>query len=485
MSLQQQQHNLHLLWRAGFGAGAEEIPLLASSDSGKLLARLMEGSGGTVKRLGVPESTEIQNLVAGKTAGDATRDAIAMSPEERKQLRLQSAAGIRNLNLLWMDEMVQSPAQLREKMALFWHSHFACRVLNVAHQEMLLHIIREHALGNFGELLTQVSKSAAMLQFLNNQQNKKQQPNENFARELMELFTIGRGQYTEQDVKEAARAFTGWGYSLQGKFVERPFFHDDGTKTVMGKTGRLTGDDVIGILLEQEATAAFITAKICRYFVHDTPDKAKVQELAKGFYASGYDIGKLMQDLFSSDWFYEEKHIGAKIKSPVELMVGLRRVLSMQLSNPTVQVYAQRLLGQTLFYPPNVAGWPGGQNWIDSSTLMTRLRLPRLFTEGAPILVQPKTDDDQQMGMPENLAAPGAAKPKQAAGITGARVEWETFTKPFARMPENEWQPALRQILLLADTGKKINLPSTATDREQQVKLATLALMSMPDYQMC
>ena len=177
--------------------------------------------------------------------------------------------------------MINSEAQLREKMSLFWHGHFACRVMNIYFQQQLLDIIRENALGNFGDLLHEVSKSPAMLSFLNNQQNKKQHPNENFAREVMELFTMGRGNYTEEDVKEGARAFTGWGFNLQGEFVYRPFQHDNGKKTFLGKTGNFDGDDIIDILLEQKQTAKFISQKIYKYFVNDTPDIEKIEWLAE------------------------------------------------------------------------------------------------------------------------------------------------------------------------------------------------------------
>jgi hypothetical protein len=170
---------------------------------------------------------------------DGIREAGAMeqlSTAQKNALRKQSVEGLRNLNLRWLDEMVQGNP-LREKMAFFWHGHFACRNLNIYFQQQLLDIIRRHAMGNFGELLREVSRSAAMLAFLNNQQNRKQSPNENFAREVMELFTLGRGHYTEADIREAARAFTGWGFNLQGEFVFRASLHDAGSKTVLGRSG--------------------------------------------------------------------------------------------------------------------------------------------------------------------------------------------------------------------------------------------------------
>ena len=150
--------------------------------------------------------------------------------------------------------------------------------------------------------------------FLNNQQNKKQHPNENFAREVMELFTLGRGNYTENDIKEAARAFTGWGYNVGGDFVFRKNQHDTGTKTVLGKTGNFDGDDIIDILLEQKQTAIFITKKVYKFFVNENIDAEKVEWLGNRFFQSGYNIKNLLEDIFISDWFYAEKNIGTKIK---------------------------------------------------------------------------------------------------------------------------------------------------------------------------
>ena len=284
----------------------------------------------------------------------------AASSDSRRNFQQQSKQAIKSLNLLWLDEMVHSKAQLREKMAFFWHGHFASRNLNIFYQQLMLDTIRQDALGSFRDLLHGVSKSAAMLFFLNAQQNRKGRPNENFAREVMELFTLGRGHYTEADVKEAARAFTGWGANLEGEFQFKQMQHDTGVKTVLGKTGNLTGEDVLDILLAQKRTAQFITEKIYRFFVNEKTDKAKVDWLAGRFFSNDYSIAKLMEDIFTADWFYDAKNIGAIIKSPIELFAGIRRMLPMEIENNEAQLLVQKLMGQTLFYPPNVAGWPGG-----------------------------------------------------------------------------------------------------------------------------
>lgn len=211
-----------------------------------------------------------------------------LDKEDQKNIRRQSREDLQSLNLLWLEEMTRSKAQLREKISLFWHGHFASRNINILYQQQLLAVIREHALGDFRSLLQAVSKSAAMISFLNNQQNKKQHPNENFAREVMELFTLGRGNYTENDVKEAARAFTGWSHRLNGEFIFRRRDHDTSSKTVLGKTGYFDGDTMLDILLEKPETARFIARKFYKFLVNETIVPAeRIAWLGQRFYDSG------------------------------------------------------------------------------------------------------------------------------------------------------------------------------------------------------
>jgi uncharacterized protein (DUF1800 family) len=376
-------------------------------------------------------------------------------------------------------------------MAFFWHGHFACRNLNVFYQQGLLDIIRTNALGNFGTMLKEVSKSAAMLNFLNNQQNKKDHPNENFAREVMELFTLGRGNYTEHDVKEAARAFTGWSANVKGEFVFRRFQHDYGSKTVLGVTGNFDGSDVLDILLDQKATALFITRKIYKFFVNDTVDEAKVEWLANRFHKSDYEINRLMEDIFTSDWFYDEKNMGVLIKSPVELLVGIQRMLPMKLENEEVLMLLQRVLGQLLFYPPNVAGWPGGKNWIDSSSLMMRMRIPSLINDTDEMNVSPKDDDDTMMGM-KDKQAPLMMKKGGYAGmrkqIVNADVDWEQYVKKFESIPREKLGDEMLNVLLQVPSLVPLDIIkqySDQTGRANFIKTATLQIMSTPEYQLC
>jgi uncharacterized protein (DUF1800 family) len=483
MAISNRLKNQHLLWRAGFGPMAENAAAMDTIPQKKLWELLLKTSAKKPAKIEVA-----QNLFDGLYKG--IKDVVEMQQKEvnakrGKMIREQSREDLKNLNILWLEEMINSEAQLREKMSLFWHGHFACRVTNSYFQQELLQTIRENALGNFKDLLRGVSKSASMLNFLNNQQNRKKKPNENFAREVMELFTMGRGNYTETDVKEAARAFTGWGVNLEGEFEFRKNVHDDDSKTVLGKTGNWDGDDVLDILLAQKQTATFICKKIYKYFVNEKVDDTKVDWLSNRFYSNGYDIKKLMEDIFTSDWFYEEKNIGTKIKSPIELLAGIRRLLPMEMQNDQAQLLFQRTLGQILFYPPNVAGWPGGKNWIDSSTLMIRLRIPQILTANEAINIKAKDDDDVMMGQ---MMEAKAKKMNQIAKGGSAEVEWDTVMKVYEKVPRENLLQKISDTIL--QTKNKINNSVlekyvNAQNRENYIKSATVNLMSTPEYQLC
>jgi len=477
MKVSNQLKNQHLLWRAAFGPMTENVNQLLEISQKDLYHVLVKTSEKKPEQFNVAG-----NLFDGLVKGVQDLSLMQkLSQDQRKMLRKQSVDDLKNLNLTWLDQMINSEAQLREKMSLFWHGHFACRVINIFFQQQLLNIVRENALGNFGDLLREISKSPAMLSFLNNQQNKKQHPNENFAREVMELFTMGRGNYTESDVKEAARAFTGWGFNLKGEFVERPFLHDTGNKTFLGKTGNFNGDDVIDILLEQKQTAKFIAQKLFKHFVNETPDIAKIELLANNFYQSGYDIKKLLSEIYTSDWFYDDKNIGTRIKSPVELLAGIRRLIPMELARPEMQLLFERALGQILFYPPNVAGWPGGKNWIDSSALMLRMRIPQILTDADDFVVRPKDDDDTMMGM-EGVDVRSSAKQVTAT------VDWDAVTKVFDKIPKENLLQKISDVVLQTRSKIKPDLLDRYVDRQARdvyIKTTLVKLMSTPEYQLC
>jgi uncharacterized protein (DUF1800 family) len=485
-----QTKNLHLMWRAGFGPAVEQLGDLNKYSHKQFYKALQKASDKKPEYIDVADDY-LKGLMLGiEEVGRQQRK--EMDEDQRKMVQQKNRQGVRNLNMYWMHEMVNTGAQLREKLSFFWHGHFACRNLNVFYQQGLLDILRRNALGSFRTMLHEVSKSAAMLNFLNNQQNRKDHPNENFAREVMELFTLGRGNYTEEDVKESARAFTGWSSNLKGEYVFRRFQHDVGKKTVLGKTGNLTGEEVMDHLLAQKQTAKFITQKMYKFFVNDTPDEKNIEWLSDRFYKNDYDISKLCEDIFTSDWFYEDMNIGVKIKSPVELLAGIQRILPMKLENEEALMLLQRVLGQLLFYPPNVAGWPGGKAWIDSSTLMMRMRIPQMLNDQDELNVKPKDDDDTMMGRKNDKNEDPKVKGQKQMGRLGkpilVNIDWTKYVEHFDPVKREKLLDDLNSMLLVTNKAVRDDLIKKFSDesgRENFIKSATIQIMSTPEYQLC
>lgn len=453
-------HYKHLLWRAGFGPGINQIRDLKNRNIKTLVSELFKEQPVSEINYDIPDIPVSGEMTDSRTPAEKKK-------ETQRIIREQS----NELNLNFLNQMVNGKDQMREKMAFFWHGHFASRVNNSKFSKQLLNTIRKNALGNFKDLLFEVSQSPAMLSFLNNQQNKKDHPNENFAREVMELFTMGRGNYTEKDIREGARAFTGWGYDKEGNFKERKNLHDEGPKTFLGKTGNFTGSDVLNNILEQKATAVFITTKIYKFFVNEKTDAQIVEQLSTEFYRSGYDIKKLMTDIFSSSWFYDQKNIGNRIKSPIELMAGMMRMLPMHIQNPENLIVYQKLLGQMLLYPPNVSGWPNGKSWIDSSTLMVRLQIPQIWSGLRPLEYSPRQDDDIDMGMKSRETA--LNKSFKNPNIT---IDWSRLEKVFADKNCEDY---------LIQNTKTLDMNSVRNFSDKSIKMNIINLMSTPEYQLC
>jgi uncharacterized protein (DUF1800 family) len=365
----------HLLNRTSFAASPEVISAFGRLTREQAVERLVASSR-------VPPVTAPPPWVAEPF--QSLRRFRTMTPEERQIARREAFRQAFELQSWWLTEMLTTRAPLSEKMTLFWHNHFVSSQRKVRSPQLMYRqnlLLRRYAMGNFGELLHAVARDPAMVIYLDNASNRKGQPNENFAREVMELFTLGEGNYVEQDVKEAARAFTGWSVDPDsGEFLFRPFAHDDGVKTVLGRTGSLDGDAVLDILLAQPQTAEFIVRKLWREFVSPDPDPVEVTRVARVFRDSRYDIATVLRALLVSDAFYAPGNRAALVKSPVELVVGTLRQFNFKTGEIMPFVVTANQLGQSLFAPPNVKGWPGGEAWINSATLLGRKAfLERLF----------------------------------------------------------------------------------------------------------
>jgi uncharacterized protein (DUF1800 family) len=245
-------------------------------------------------------------------------------------------------------------------------------------------LLRKYALGNFGDFLHAISKDPAMILYLDNQSNKKQKPNENYAREVLELFTLGEGHYSEKDITESARAYTGWHVNRKKmRFVFVKKLHDYEKKTFLTKRCNFDGDDILDIILQQQRTAQYITTKFYREFINDREiNQAEIERIAKLFYESHYDISTLLKEILLSPDFWNEKNRSVLVKSPIELIVGTLRFLGMQPSQIRPLVSASRQLKQDLFAPPNVKGWAGGVDWLDSSSVLMRRQIIGRLSRG-------------------------------------------------------------------------------------------------------
>ncbi len=307
-----------------------------------------------------------------------------MSGMAKKERRQQLRKEARELKFWWLRQMYGSDAPLREVMALFWHNHFTSSLKKVRRPELMARqndLFYEHGMGNFKTLLYAVAKDPAMLIYLDGRANRKNKPNENFARELLELFTLGEGHYSETDVQAAARAFTGWSTNREGKFIFRRRQHDTGQKTFLGQTGPWKGEDILRILLEQPQTARWITTRLWLHFISPTPEPKQINLWAKDF-QTHWNIQRLLQQMLSSDAFWEPAHRYTLVKSPVELTLNTmhHKGFSKPQKAPWKKIWRwQKNWGQDIFDPPNVKGWPTGLAWLDSQRLSQRQQWTKHF----------------------------------------------------------------------------------------------------------
>jgi len=434
----------HLHRRAGFAA------------SWSVLARdVADGPAAAVDRLlaGSPQSLD------GSPAAEfeATMDSMAA--------QLSTSAALTDLQALWLYRMIFTPHPLRERMTLFWHNHFATSMAKVKSAGLMqrqIDLLRVHALGNFRQFLGAIGKDPAMLLWLDSTSNRKAKPNENYAREVMELFTLGRGHYQEKDIQEAARAFTGW-FVIKDQFKEVARQHDDGTKTVLGETGKWEGDHVPAILLKQPACAEFLCKKLFRGFISETqpPPNALIAALARAFRESDYQIKVPVRMILRSNLFFDPAVRRRRVKSPVEFAVGTIRAL--EITNPTIQASALAeacgRMGQSLLAPPSVAGWEGGADWINSTAMLARDNLALGLL----------SNQDQALGQRLDPAAL-AAKHKFTRRDERARFFLDLLV-------QDAFEPKAREPIVQAATAKTV-------DDDAATRNAVRLILTAPEYQL-
>lgn len=454
----------HIYGRVGLGLSPEQYQRIRRQPLSKVINNLFEGVKRPIKKVPCPNfdipSPQQFQAMGKKERRQATRDLRKLIPQ---------------LNLNWMRQMVkEEEGVLVERMALFWHGHFACAPNRVDFAAQQLATLRQYALGNFRDLLVAISKDAAMILYLNNQQNRKNKPNENYARELMELFTLGRGHYTEADVKAAARAFTGWFTNrFTGEFNFNSRQHDEGSKTFMGRTGNWNGEDIIDFILENRQTARFLAEKLYHYFVNEQPNEQAIESLAQVLYQSNYNIATTMRYLLDSEWFYNAENMGNKIKSPIELLVGLSKTLHIKFDDPKAIVLPQRALGQVLFQPPNVAGWTSGKGWIDNATLLLRLNLAAFLLKQKELNIRLPDQPERKQGgrfnglnITSNIAALEQAFSPMKEAERNKEITTYLLSPPLKGLPE-KWEKWIK------------------SREEDRFRTRVMVLMSLPEYQLC
>jgi hypothetical protein len=488
-------HARHLASRAGFGANSEEMERLARMSPKKAVASFYPT--GRTKLEPFPHSGIFDEGLDPFPPSRPATTALAKQQGHALGVQVKPAGnrplqGVVNkffywlrasrletdrVTYWWAEKMLNSQAPLQEKMALFWHGHFATNEDKVRdYRKMLvqLQLFRGEGLGDFDELLHRVAKDPAMLVFLDAGVNTKDSPNENFAREIMELFTMGVGHYTERDVQEAARAFTGWNVDqMQFKVVSAD--HDGDEKAFLGERGRFAGEDVIDIIMQRPATHQHIAAKLYRYFVNEDLDDADVPQLGRFFAEHDFNIGDYLQGLFLSRDFYQPVNVGSRIKGPVELVISTYR--QMELADvpgvPDFNVVSGSL-GQRLLHPPTVAGWSRGRSWITPSLLFERgnFVLDVLFPDigFVPPDRYPFTGEvvNVQDRLRQGMSISAATKPTGVAGAMSASNMLadrdEDFNTRLGSM--RGWQMAIERVVPIPRDTVQLSLYSQITRHE-------------------
>jgi uncharacterized protein (DUF1800 family) len=428
----------HLLSRTSFGATPAEIRAVEALDYPAAVDRLLapaKPNATTAPPAWVNEGlAQLRQQQQASAKAIADGRAVAVQPPYSEQGR--------QLRNWWIEEMLATDQPMVERMVLFWHNHFTSSLRKTYFPASMYwqnELFRGHAFGNFAALLKAVAYDPAMLLYLDGVRNVSRQPNENFARELLELFTLGEGHYSEDDIKAAARAFTGWGVDrATGRAAFREQAHDSGEKTFMGHTGRLGGDDIIAILLKHPRTAETIAEKLWREFVSLKPDPVETRRLAATFRSSGYEMKPLLRELFLSASFRDPANRAGLIKSPVDLVVGTVRVLGLPVPEKTRLARMMQTLGQNLLNPPNVKGWTGGEAWITTYTLLQRQQILRRIVEATtvspmegPIQLQGQMPGqmmngrraDRRQQMPDDTQQMMEQRPVEGRSLRGASGE--------------------------------------------------------------
>lgn len=485
----------HLLWRAGFGGTPKQIQTLVGWGPTKSVDYLL-GTGQIEwenpkadlfdKDIMRPPTAEERQLAAqARRASD--EDTLAKLRLERQRRERDDRQQIQKMQRWWLKRMIETPKPMEEKMALFWHGHLATSyrtIENSYHMFLQGELFRTKGLTNFGTLLKAIIRDPAMLAYLDNNDSKKGKPNENLAREIMELFALGIGNYSEKDIKEGARALTGYTFE-DDQFAFQKNNHDSGPKTILGRTGTLDGDDFVDAILAKRECAAYITRRLYNFFVADVPpderggddnldsgQRTYLRKLSDSFYGDKYDLTALLRRMFLSKHFYSPAYLGQQIKSPASLVAGAARSLNAPARDLNILSDAMDLMGQSLYHPPSVKGWEGGRSWINTSTLFVRQNLMAYMLTGRKPQGYDNTADSQKydpLPLLDELREANAKSAEDPAAVVDYLM----------RLALGRAEPAAKQELMsfMAKAGNQITRDS--------VTGLLLLITAMPEYQLC
>jgi len=501
----------HLLWRAGFGCTWEEAEELSALGLDAAVDALVDyaPSGGSA-----PVSEDIQSPPEAAKVLEERLKAIIdeeIREKERRESYRREDELIGDLQAWWLQRMLASSPRpggippLEEKLTLFWHSHFAS-----GFQDKIRHTyplwrqnktFRDLATKSFPEQLKALIRDPAMLVWLDNASSQRGNPNENFARELMELFSLGVGHYIEMDVKEAARALTGYSVDRDDwSFRFRKNAHDPDEKTLLGQSGPWDGDAVVEILCAQPAAAEFMAGKFLTFFVCTQPEPAMITAVAEVYRNSGYDLKSLLQTLFRSELFYSAPAINTVVKSPVVLAIGALKGMHAPLPDADLLLGALQVMGQELFFPPDVNGWPGGADWINSNTLLVRYNFANFLMHGVSpdaFKMQERKMIDRAPSHREFLATQRNAAVDwqplaqiEASGsarrMLSAKDIVDYFLREFLqREPARDLRTALVRLAETDGAGGMRSMNIRDKDFDERARGLVHLIMSSPDYQLC
>ncbi len=483
----------HLLWRAGFGGTPAQIQKLVSWGPEKSVTHLLEGtpiegeptSFSEFDRDIMRPPTEEERAAAAAARRAQDEDLVAKLRAERQLRERQDRQQMAEIQKWWLRKMIETPRPLQEKMTLFWHGLLATSYRTIENSFHMLkqnEMYRAHATGNFGKLLFQLIRDPAMLAYLDNNDSRKGRANENLAREIMELFALGIGNYGEKDIKEGARALTGYTFA-DDEFVFQQNNHDTGEKTILGRKGNFDGDGFVRIILEQRACAQYLSRRVYGFFCADVPpderggeknlddaQRAAIKGMSSALLASKYELKPMLEKLFLSEHFYSPRFMNEQIKSPVTLVVGAVRSMNAPTRDLSILNDALDLMGQNLFYPPSVKGWEGGRSWINTSTLFVRQNIMAFLLTGKKPQGYDATADSQRFD-PTPLLAELAS--------SGRSSDPEAVVDLFLRLTLGHAPSHAKDALIsfLASTGNRV-------DRDTLTGLLLL-ITSMPEYQLC